>query len=145
METKTKDYYKTLGVGRSASDKDIKSAYRKLASKYHPDVNPGDKQAEEKFKEIGEAYEVLSDPEKRKRYDQFGSAWQAWQRGPQGGVNPSWQDLFRQAQRGRRPATGPGGPAGAGGAGGIPGIDFETAAGGDLGDIFDSLFGRGAR
>jgi len=137
METKTKDYYKILGVNRSASDKDIKSAYRKLARKYHPDVNPGDKQAEEKFKEIGEAYEVLSDPEKRKRYDQFGSNWQAWQRGPQGGVPPGWQDVFRQAQRTRRPS--------AGGAGGTPGVDFDTAVGGDLGDFFDSLFGRGAR
>src|ERR671927_1561302 len=77
METKTKDYYKILGVGRSASEKDIKSAYRKLARKYHPDVNPGDKSAEEKFKQIGEAYEVLSDPEKRKRYDQLGENWKA--------------------------------------------------------------------
>src|ERR671929_2096885 len=110
METKTKDYYKILGVSRNASEKDIKSAYRKLARKYHPDVNPGDRQAEDKFKEIGEAYEVLSDPEKRKRYDQFGSNWQAWQRGPQGGVPPSWQGVLRQAQRGRRTApTGTGG------------------------------------
>src|SRR5918997_145294 len=129
--TGSKDYYKALGVGRNASDKDIKSAYRKLARKYHPDVNPGDKQAEDKFKEIGEAYEVLSDPEKRKRYDQFGSNWQGWQRGPQGGVPPSWQDVLRQAQRGRRTTT-----TGTGGAGGIPGVDFDTAVGGDLGDFF---------
>jgi DnaJ-class molecular chaperone len=140
METKTKDYYKTLGVGRNASEKDIKSAYRKLARKYHPDVNPGDKSAEDKFKEIGEAYEVLSDPEKRKKYDQFGSNWQSWQRGPAGGVNPSWQDVFRQAQRargsnGRRPA----------GTSGIPGMDFDTAAAGDLGEFFEGLFGRGTR
>src|SRR5205823_2837731 len=143
METKTKDYYKTLGVNRNASDKDIKSAYRKLARKYHPDVNPGDKAAEEKFKEIGEAYEVLSDPDKRRKYDQFGSNWSSiggWQRGPQGGVPPAWQDVFRQAQRGRRTAT-----PGAGGTGSIPGVDFDTAVGGDLGDFFDSLFGRGAR
>jgi DnaJ-class molecular chaperone len=131
MDTRTKDYYKILGVGRSASDKDIKSAYRKLARQYHPDVNPGDKQAEEKFKEIGEAYEVLSNSEKRRRYDQFGANWQ---RGPQGGVHPSWQEVFRQAQRSR-----------AGGQqAGAPNVDFETAAG-DFGEFFETLFGRGAR
>jgi len=72
----SKDLYKTLGVSRTASDKDIKQAYRKLARQYHPDVNPGNKSAEEKFKEINNAYEVLSDPEKRKKYDQFGDKWQ---------------------------------------------------------------------
>ena len=86
METKSKDYYKILGVSRHASDKEIKSAYRKLARKYHPDVNPGDKQAEDRFKEIGEAYEVIDDPEKRCKYDQFGANWQ---RGPVGGVPPN--------------------------------------------------------
>lgn len=75
-----KDYYKVLGVDKKASEKEIKQAYRKLARKYHPDVNPGDKQAEARFKEINEAHEVLSDPEKRKKYDQFGSEWQQWQR-----------------------------------------------------------------
>jgi curved DNA-binding protein len=73
------DYYKTLGVPKSASDKDIKQAYRKLARKYHPDVNPGDRGAEARFKEIGEAYDVLSDPEKRARYDQLGANWQQYQ------------------------------------------------------------------
>ena len=71
-----KDYYRLLGVTRDASDKEIKQAFRKMARKYHPDVNPGDKSAEEKFKQISEAYEVLSDADKRKKYDQFGDQWQ---------------------------------------------------------------------
>ena len=71
-----KDYYKILGVDKKASAKEIKSAYRKLARKYHPDVNPGDKSAEKKFKEINEAYEVLSDPDKRRKYDTLGPNWQ---------------------------------------------------------------------
>jgi len=71
-----KDYYKTLGVPRNADDKEIKSAYRKLARKFHPDVNPGDKSAEAKFKEVSEAYDVVGDPEKRKLYDQFGEQWE---------------------------------------------------------------------
>jgi curved DNA-binding protein len=75
-----KDYYQVLGVGKDASEKDIKRAFRRLARQYHPDVNPGDAQAEERFKEINEAYEVLSDPEKRGKYDQLGSAWQDWSR-----------------------------------------------------------------
>ena len=67
-----KDYYKILGVSRNASAEEIKGAYRKLAMQYHPDRNPGDKQAEERFKEMNEAYQVLSDPQKRARYDQLG-------------------------------------------------------------------------
>ena len=120
--TASKDYYKTLGVARGASEKDIKSAYRKLARKFHPDVNPGDKQAEERFKEIGEAYEVLSDPDKRRKYDQFGAAWQ---RGPGSGAHPAWSEVFRQAQR-RTGAPGAGGRRPTPGAPGSP-IDFETA------------------
>ncbi len=75
-----KDYYETLGVGKDASEKDIKRAFRKMARQYHPDVNPGDAQSEERFKEINEAYEVLSDSEKRRKYDQLGSAWKDWDR-----------------------------------------------------------------
>jgi curved DNA-binding protein len=74
-----KDYYKILGVERSAGPDEIRKAYRKLAMQYHPDRNPDDKQAEEKFKEINEAYQVLSDPQKRTRYDQLGSAYSNWQ------------------------------------------------------------------
>ena len=74
-----KDYYKTLGVDKKASQEEIKKAFRKLAVKYHPDKNPGDKKAEEKFKELSEANEVLSDATKRKKYDELGSNWQQYQ------------------------------------------------------------------
>jgi len=77
MAVKFQDYYEVLEVPRTATADDIKKAYRKLARKYHPDVNPGDQSAEEKFKQVGEAYAVLSDPEKRKRYDQLGENWKA--------------------------------------------------------------------
>ena len=80
-----KDYYTTLGVAKSASEKDIKQAFRKLARKHHPDVNPGDKSAEAKFKEINEAYEVLGDPAKRKNYDELGANWRAYEQAGAGG------------------------------------------------------------
>jgi DnaJ-class molecular chaperone len=79
-----KDYYTTLGVSKTATDKEIKQAFRKLARKYHPDVNPGDKAAEAKFKEVNEANEVLSDPEKRKKYDELGANWRAYENVPPG-------------------------------------------------------------
>src|SRR6266850_1649524 len=77
MAVKFRDYYEVLGLSKTATEDEIKKAFRKLARKHHPDVNPGDKSAEEKFKELNEAYEVLSDPEKRKRYDQLGQNWKA--------------------------------------------------------------------
>ncbi len=80
-----KDYYATLGVAKSASDKEIKQAFRKLARKHHPDVNPGDKAAEAKFKEINEAYEVLADPDKRRKYDELGANWRQYEQAQQQG------------------------------------------------------------
>jgi DnaJ-class molecular chaperone len=95
-----RDYYRVLGVAKNASAKDIKAAYRKLARKHHPDVNPGSKAAESRFKEINEAYEVLGDPEKRKRYDALGENWDSFNRGGApgtsgwpGGVRVEYEDL----------------------------------------------------
>ena len=115
-----KDYYKILGVNRNAEEKEIKKAYRKLARQYHPDVNPGDKAAEEHFKDINEAYEVLSDPEKRQKYDQLGSSWQQWQRM---GRDPSGFD-WSQWSSGAQPG----------------GVRVEYRDLGDLGDLFGSGF-----
>src|SRR6187455_2992291 len=91
-----KDYYSTLGVAKTSTDKEIKQAFRRLARKHHPDVNPGDKSAESKFKEINEAYEVLGDPAKRKKYDELGANWRMYEQGAQpgagqpGGWNPNF-------------------------------------------------------
>ncbi|MDD2433402.1 MAG: molecular chaperone DnaJ [Clostridia bacterium] len=110
-----RDYYEVLGVDKNASEVEIKKAFRKLARQYHPDVNPDNKEAEEKFKEINEAYEVLSEPEKRQRYDQFGHA-----------------------------GTDPNGFGGFGGFGGFEGFGGGTAGDfGGFGDIFEMFFGGG--
>ena len=90
-----RDYYEVLGVGKTATADEIKKAYRKMAVKYHPDKNPGDKAAEEKFKEAAEAYEVLSDPQKRQRYDQFGHAGMGGASGF-GGGGMNMEDIFSQ-------------------------------------------------
>lgn len=124
-----KDYYQILGVPRSSSDEEIKKSYRRLAKQFHPDVNKGSKTAEEKFKDISEAYNVLSDPKQRKQYDMFGQA------GP--GFDPSqWQS-----------AGGAGWP-GAGAWSSDDGVHYTYSSGnagdmGDLGDIFGDLFGLG--
>ena len=116
-----RDYYEVLGVPRTATEKEIKSAYRKLARKYHPDLNPGDKAAEARFKELQGAYDVLSDAEKRKKYDQFGPDWEVLS---QAGANPGF--------------------GGAGFGHGAPrGTQFEYGTEGDFSDILNDLF-RGA-
>ena len=103
-----KDYYATLGVAKTATEKEIKQAYRKLARKHHPDVNPGDKSAEAKFKEINEAYEVLGDPDKRKKYDELGANWRMYEQAGAGGRRRTRRGrrLERQLRRRRRQGGG---------------------------------------
>ncbi len=95
-----KDYYKILGVKKNASTDEIKKAYRRLARKYHPDMNPDDKQAEEKFKEINEANEVLTDPQKRAKYDRLGSSWKTYQQRSGGAGGFNWNDWVQGGQGG---------------------------------------------
>lgn len=111
------DYYKILGIDKTATPQDIKSAYRKLARKYHPDLNPNDKDAKRKFQEINEANEVLSDPVKRKKYDQYGKDWQhaeEFEKAKQYQAQPSGSHHARSS---------------------------ETYFGGDFSDFFESMFG----
>ncbi len=123
-----KDYYSVLGVSKDASQEEIKKAYRKLALKYHPDKNPGDKKAEERFKEIGEAFEVLKDPAKRKKYDQLGKDWKQYERAGYGeGGGFDWSQFG-----GRRGSTFQfEGDLG----------DFFGSAGGGFSDFFNAFFG----
>src|SRR5215813_4982678 len=129
--TTKKDYYETLGVKKSASADDIRKAFRKLARKYHPDVNPGDKSAEEKFKAISEANDVLSDPKKRKIYDQLGFY--------SDNIDPAAAEAYAQA--GQNPGGFPGGGGAPGGAG--QGVHFDFG-GFDFSDMFEGG-GRGAK
>ncbi|MDP4150656.1 MAG: J domain-containing protein [Bacteroidota bacterium] len=127
------DYYKVLGIKKDASADEIKNAYRKLARKLHPDLNPNDKEANRKFQQINEANEVLSDPEKRKKYDQYGKDWQH-------------ADAFEKARQSQ--GGGRGGQGGFGGmGGGFGGGDFGDAEFGEGGfsEFFESLFGGGGR
>jgi curved DNA-binding protein len=132
MATQTKDYYAELGVSRSATYDQIKAAYRKLARKHHPDLNPGDKAAEERFKELQQAYEVLSNPESRKLYDQYGENWKVVQQTGQA-PPPNWEG-FRQ-----------GGQQQQSGGYDFSGFDFGGFRPGTSGegfDFFEELFGR---
>src|SRR5438128_12099771 len=123
MATKKRDYYEVLGVGRTTSEEEIKRAYRKLAVKFHPDKNPDDPHAEEKFKELGEAYDVLMDGNKRAAYDRYGHAAfaQGTAAGPGGGGFHDPFDIFRE----------------------VFGMGGQGGGGGGAGGIFEQFFGGG--
>src|ERR1700680_1300716 len=125
MAVQFRDYYETLGVSKTASDNEIRTAFRKLARKYHPDVAKDKKAAEEKFKQINEAYEVLGDPEKRKKYDQLGADWNqpgGFQPPPGWGAQQSGGGFYRSGDDG--------------------GIQFEVGGAG-VSDFFEAFFGGG--
>jgi molecular chaperone DnaJ len=151
MATQTKDYYGALGVKKTASAEEIRKAFRKLARKYHPDVNPGDKKAEEKFKELSEANDVLSDPKKRKIYDQVGFY--------SDNIDPATAEAYARAGGGAAAFPGAGHARGSAGSGqGVPfdfgGFDFSDftsgagtnprSSGGGFRDIFSNIFSGGA-
>src|SRR5579872_7440684 len=118
MNERGRDYYEVLGIPRDASAKDIRSAFRKLARKHHPDVNPNNPEAENRFKEINEAHEVLSDPDKRAKYDRYGRDWEAYE---------SWE---RAGRPGRSPFAESGDPE--------PHVEYRSVNPEDLEDLFGS-------
>src|SRR6185503_8807352 len=150
-----KDYYSVLGISKTATEKEIKQAFRKLARKSHPDVNPGDKAAEARFKEINEAHEVLSDPAKRKKYDELGANWRAYENVPPGGAgspfggSPFSGQWSSGGAGGFRPMTEDEVSAmfggGAGGASDSPFSDFFRTFFGGLGDEEESAGARRGR
>jgi len=123
------DYYKILGISKTATTDEIKKAYRKLARKYHPDLHPDDKEANKRFQEVNEANEALSDPEKRKKYDEYGENWKH-------------ADQYAEQKRSQGNSYGGGNPFGGGGGRGYTDADF---GGGDFSDFFSSMFGGGGR
>jgi curved DNA-binding protein len=128
-----KDYYEILGVDRSAGDKEIKQAFRRLARQWHPDANPDDERAEERFKEINEAYEVLSDPDKRAKYDRLGHSWKQWQRTGGEPGQFDWSQWFTGAPGGTRVRWS-----------GDLGDLFGGSGGAVFSDFFNAIFGGGS-